>query len=90
MTDSTQQRINQLERDKRWWKRLAIGFIAAFAIILVGSGAASLTLARQARNQALLAEQHARQLQLKMEREVEKRPRSPGILWDSAEPVSSD
>jgi hypothetical protein len=85
MTDSIQQRINQLERDKRWWKRVAIGFMVVFSIILLGGGVTSFTLARQAREQALKAEQlarqaqiavqGARQLQPKMEREVEKSKR---------------
>jgi hypothetical protein len=75
MTDGIQHRINQLERDKRWWKRLAIGFIVAFAIILVGGAVTAVTLATQARNQALIAEQRAWQLQQKMEREVEKSKR---------------
>jgi hypothetical protein len=33
MSDDTQQRIEQLERDKRWWKRLAIGLAAALVLI---------------------------------------------------------
>jgi ABC-type Fe3+ transport system permease subunit len=68
MIDSAQQRIDQLERDKRWWKRLAIGFMIVVALVLIGGaitsaavGAAMSARAREAEREAMNAKERARQ-----------------------------
>ena len=59
MTDERQQRVDQLERDLRWWKRLAIGLIVAFGLILLVGGVSSISLATRARNIARQQERTA-------------------------------
>jgi uncharacterized protein YjeT (DUF2065 family) len=59
MIDEIQQRISQLERDKRWWKRLALGLVVAFSLILVLGGIISISLATRARYMAQKQERAA-------------------------------
>jgi hypothetical protein len=82
MTDNSQQRIDQLERDTRWWKRIAIGFMLTFVLIIAAGGVTSVALTIKARRAAEVAyreaeraQQEARQQHLKAQLEAEKAKR---------------
>jgi hypothetical protein len=79
MTDDIQQRIDRLERDKRWWKRLAIGLMFSFTLVIAAGGFTSATLAVKARRAAEVAyraaeraRQEAQQQRLRAEPESNK------------------
>jgi hypothetical protein len=60
MTDDTQQRIEQLEREKRWWKRLAIGLMTVctgLTVVLVGIYIMAVIEVREAARQMPIPEQ---------------------------------
>jgi hypothetical protein len=68
MTDSTQQLIDRLHQDKRWWRQMSIGFMIAYAITMImilagihiafkpGASPAIEALVQQIREQSLRAE----------------------------------
>src|SRR5690349_13409625 len=82
MSEQLQRRVQQLEREKRRWKRLALASMLATALTIGAGGVAFNTLvtraARAAREQRLAAEEaaryaeEARQQKLRLEREAEK------------------
>jgi len=82
MTDDIQQRIDRLERDKRWWKRLAIGLLLTLALSITSGLVISVTFATKARRAAEVAyreaeraQQDARQQRQRAEPEAKKAER---------------
>jgi sensor domain CHASE-containing protein len=72
MTDDAQKQIAVLERDKRWWKSLAIGFMSVLAFIVIASGFSFVVLTMRARAEAQRAEAEARRAEMAIRERVEQ------------------
>jgi hypothetical protein len=59
MTDDIQQRIDRLERDKRWWRRVAIGLMISFVVVAISLAMIARTAIMRAHEQELVARMEA-------------------------------
>jgi predicted negative regulator of RcsB-dependent stress response len=65
MNDDLHERIDQLEREKRWWKRVASAALPVLVVVLLLAGAICLYQERQARLAQLRAAQAAAEVRAK-------------------------
>jgi hypothetical protein len=65
MNDDLRERIDQLEREKRLWKRVASAALTALVVVLLVAGAICLYQERQARLAQLRAAQAAAEVRTK-------------------------
>lgn len=76
MTDDAQQRIEQLERDKRFWKRLAVGLMIVFVLTLAGWGVSSIAMTTRARAAEELARQSRNEAEQQRQRAMSEQQRA--------------
>jgi hypothetical protein len=67
MTDDLCERIDRLEREKRWWKRLATVAITALGTVLLVGGSICVFQYQQAQTERLRAEQLAAKVRARLD-----------------------